>query len=177
MAIALREGRLSPELQGYTDDAAGAVVAFGASAISALPEGFAQNIVETGAYTRAVNSVAFRCRRRAFRGEDKMRGAVIERLMCDMEVDLDDIRKQYALDRGDFRDEMTRFAALRKKGVCKLEGSRVRVPEEARLALRVVCSRIRRLSRLRMLNSGTLPQSSLRDRCLNFRERVIIFTL
>ena len=90
MALALREGRLHRNFQGYTDDAAGAIVAFGASAISALPEGFAQNIVETGAYTRAVNSGAFPIAKGvAFRGEDKLRGAIIERLMCDMEVDLE----------------------------------------------------------------------------------------
>jgi oxygen-independent coproporphyrinogen III oxidase len=141
MAVALREGRLRRNFQGYTDDAAGAVVAFGASAISALPEGFVQNIVETGAYTRAVNSGVLPIAKGvAFHGEDKLRGAIIERLMCDMEVDLEDIRKQYASERVDFRDEMTQLRGLEQEGLCKLKGSRVRVPEEARLALRVVCS-------------------------------------
>ena len=141
MAVALREGRLHRNFQGYTDDAAGAIVGFGASAISALAEGFAQNIVETGAYTRAVNSGALPIAKGvAFRGEDKLRGAIIERLMCDMEADLEDIRKQYAPERGHFRDEMTQLRGLEEEGLCKLEGSRVRVPDEARLALRVVCS-------------------------------------
>ena len=57
-----------------------------------------------------------------------------------MEVDLEDIRKQYAPDRCSFRDEMSRLRGLEEEGLCKLEGSRVRVPYEARLALRVVCS-------------------------------------
>ena len=51
MAVALREGRLHRNFQGYTNDEAATIVAFGASSISALPDGFAQNIVETGAYT------------------------------------------------------------------------------------------------------------------------------
>ncbi len=55
MAVALKEGRLHRNFQGYTDDEGRTIVAFGASAISALPDGFAQNIVETGAYARAVN--------------------------------------------------------------------------------------------------------------------------
>ena len=32
--------------------------------------------------------------------------------MCDMEADLEDIRKQYAPERGDFRDEMTQLRGL-----------------------------------------------------------------
>ena len=141
MAVALREGRLHRNFQGYTNDEASTIVAFGASAISALPDGFAQNIVETGAYTRAVNSGALPIAKGiAFRGEDKLRGAIIERLMCDMEVDLEDVRKQYAPDRGSFLDEMSQLRGLEEEGLCKLDGSRVRVPDDARLALRVVCS-------------------------------------
>jgi oxygen-independent coproporphyrinogen-3 oxidase len=141
MAVALREGRLHRNFQGYTDDEAGAIVAFGASAISALPDGFAQNTVETGAYTRAVNSGALPIAKGvAFRGEDKLRGAIIERLMCDMEVDLEDIRRRHAPDRGNFLDEMSQLRGLAAEGLCTLEGTCVRVPDEARLALRVVCS-------------------------------------
>ncbi len=141
MAVALREGRLHRNFQGYTDDEAATIVAFGASAISALPDGFMQNITETGAYSRAVNSGVLPVAKGiAFRGEDKLRGAIIERLMCDMEVDLEDIRKQYAPDRSQFWDEMTQLRRLEEEGLCTLEGSRVRVPDEARLALRVVCS-------------------------------------
>ena len=141
MAVALREGRLHRNFQGYTDDAAGTLVAFGASSISALPDGFVQNITETGAYTRAVNSGVLPVAKGVvFRGEDKLRSAIIERLMCDMEVDLEAIRKQYAPERGHFWDEMAQLRGLEEEGLCKIEGSRVRVPDEARLALRVVCS-------------------------------------
>ncbi len=141
MAVALREGRLHRNFQGYTNDEAGTIVAFGASAISALPDGFAQNITETGAYARAVASGVLPIAKGvAFRGEDKMRSAIIERLMCNMEVDLEDIRKQYAPDRGVFDDEMLQLRGLEEEGLCELEGNKVRVPDEARLALRVVCS-------------------------------------
>ena len=141
MAVALREGRLHRNFQGYTDDESGTIVAFGASAISALPDGFAQNIVETGAYARAVNSGALPIAKGvAFRGEDKLRGAIIERLMCDMEVDLEDIRRRHAPDRGNFLDEMSQLRGLAEEGLCTLEETCVRVPDEARLALRVVCS-------------------------------------
>ena len=141
MAVALREGRLHRNFQGYTDDEAGVIVAFGASAISALPDGFAQNIVETGAYTRAVNAGTLPVAKGiAFRGEDKMRGAIIERLMCDMQVDLDEVRKQFAPDRDGFGDELSQLRGLEEEGLVHLQGNHVRVPDEARLGLRVVCA-------------------------------------
>ncbi len=141
LSIALREGRLHRNFQGYTNDEAGAIVAFGASAISALPDGFAQNIVETGAYTRAVNSGVLPIAKGiTFRGEDKLRSAIIERLMCDMAVDLDDIRQRYAPERGAFDEEMAQLRALEEEGLVELQGNRVRVPDAARPALRVVCA-------------------------------------
>lgn len=141
MAVALREGRLRRNFQGYTNDDAGVIVAFGASAISALPEGFAQNIVETGAYTRAVNSGELPIAKGiTFRGEDKMRGAIIERLMCNMEVDLEEIRQQFAPDRDGFGAEMSQLRALEEEGLVELDGNRVRVPDAARPALRVICA-------------------------------------
>jgi oxygen-independent coproporphyrinogen-3 oxidase len=141
MAVALREGRLHRNFQGYTDDDGRSIVAFGASAISSLPDGFAQNIVETGAYSRAVNAGELPIAKGVvFRGEDKMRSAIIERLMCDMEVDLDQIRKEFAPDREEFFDEMSQLRALEEEGLVELQGARVRVPHDARPALRVVCS-------------------------------------
>jgi len=141
MAVALREGRLHRNFQGYTDDYSGTIVAFGASAISQTPEGFMQNIVETGAYSRTVNSGNLPVAKGVtFRGEDKLRSAIIERLMCDMEVDLDEMRRLHAPNRDDFYDELSQLRALRDEGLCELDGSKVRVPDAARPALRVVCA-------------------------------------
>ena len=50
LAAAMRESRLRRNFQGYTDDDASTLIAFGASSISATPLGYMQNIVETGAY-------------------------------------------------------------------------------------------------------------------------------
>jgi oxygen-independent coproporphyrinogen-3 oxidase len=141
MAIALREGRLHRNFQGYTDDEGRTIVAFGASAISSLPDGFVQNIVETGAYSRAVNAGELPVAKGIqFRGEDKMRSAIIERLMCDMEVDLDKIRQEFAPDREDFVEEMEQLRGLEEEGLVELDGARLRVPDAARPALRVVCA-------------------------------------
>ena len=110
LAIAAREGRLRRNFQGYTDDNVPTLIAFGASSISALPEGYAQNIVETGAYTRAVMAGTLPIAKGiAFSGEDRLRAAIIERLMCDMAVDLDAVSAQFAPLRPSFADERAKL--------------------------------------------------------------------
>ncbi len=141
LAIAAREGRLRRNFQGYTDDNLPSLIAFGASSISALPQGYAQNIVETGAYTRAVMEGTLPIAKGiAFSGEDRLRAAIIERLMCGMAVDLDAVSAQFAPLRPDFADELTKLGCLAAEGLIELEGRRIQVKEEARPALRIVCA-------------------------------------
>ncbi len=141
LAIAAREGRLHRNFQGYTDDNAPTLIAFGASSISALPEGYAQNIVETGAYSRAVMAGTLPIAKGiAFSGEDRLRSAIIERLMCDMAVDLDAVAARFAPLQPDFAEELGKLGTLAGEGLIEIEGSRIRVKEEARPALRIVCA-------------------------------------
>ena len=117
LAIAAREGRLRRNFQGYTDDDAKTLLAFGASSISALPQGYVQNIVETGAYSRAVMAGTLPVAKGiAFSGEDGLRAAIIERLMCDMEVDLAAVAAQFPALAPDFSSELARCADLRGRG-------------------------------------------------------------
>ena len=44
LAVAQREGRLARNFQGYTTDDAPALIGLGASSISALPQGYVQNL-------------------------------------------------------------------------------------------------------------------------------------
>ncbi len=141
LAVAAREGRLRRNFQGYTSDNAPVMIAFGASAISALPEGYAQNIVETGAYSRAVLGGTLPIAKGiAFRGEDRLRGAVIERLMCDMTADLSAVAAGFEANEPDFADELAALRAFAEEGLIELDGSRIRVKEAARPALRVICA-------------------------------------
>jgi oxygen-independent coproporphyrinogen-3 oxidase len=56
MAVALQDGRLHRNFQGYTTDASNILLGFGASAIGHLPQGYVQNEVHTRAYTEAIAS-------------------------------------------------------------------------------------------------------------------------
>lgn len=87
LAVAARQGVLHRNFQGYTTDAATALIGLGASAISQLPGGYAQNIVATGEYQKAAMSSGMAIAKGiALDAGDRARAYVIERLMCDFGV-------------------------------------------------------------------------------------------
>ena len=87
-----KAGHLHRNFQGYTTDEARTLIGFGTSAIGTLPEGYVQNAPGTVAYreTLATGRLAT-VRGRAVTAEDRLRRAVIERLMCDLAVDLETV--------------------------------------------------------------------------------------
>lgn len=84
LSVALKQGKLRRNFQGYTDDAADALIGLGASAIGQLPQGHIQNMPATGEYQRLVlDGKLAAVRGLEMDDEDRLRGAVIERLMCE----------------------------------------------------------------------------------------------
>lgn len=89
MAQAWRAGTLHRNFQGYTTDGAEVLVGFGSSAIGRLPQGYVQNTVLISDYLARVAQGRLPVSRGyALCEEDKVRAAVIERIMCDRRVDL-----------------------------------------------------------------------------------------
>ena len=56
LAVSLAGGTLRRNFQGYTSDAAGALIGLGASAIGMLPEGYVQNVAPLRDYSRVLES-------------------------------------------------------------------------------------------------------------------------
>ncbi|MFE1597743.1 oxygen-independent coproporphyrinogen III oxidase [Methylobacterium sp. ID0610] len=89
LARAAAAGRLHRNFQGYTEDAATTLLGFGASAISRLPGGYVQNHAGVPAWRERVTAGELATARGlAVDAADRLRGAVIERLMCDLVADL-----------------------------------------------------------------------------------------
>jgi len=85
LATAARQHRVQRNFQGYTVDPADALLGFGASAIGRLPQGYVQNETAIKRYERCVEAGELATVRGvAFSEEDRLRGEIIERLMCDM---------------------------------------------------------------------------------------------
>ena len=96
LAVAARNGLLRRNFQGYTDDVSGVLVGLGASSISRFPQGFAQNISVTSAYTKAVRAGQFTTHRgHAFSPDDRLRGRIIEALMCDFRVSFAELAQEF----------------------------------------------------------------------------------
>lgn len=85
-----RDGRtLKRNFQGYTADRADILIGFGPSAISALPQGYAQNAPDHAPWAKAIRSGRLATvKGMALTPEDRKRRAIIEQLMCFGTVDL-----------------------------------------------------------------------------------------
>lgn len=97
LAVAMREGRLKRNFQGYTDDTAPVLVGLGASSISRFPQGFAQMHPSTSAWTKTVQAGEFSTMRgHEFTADDRLRGRIIEALMCDFRVSMAELAADFA---------------------------------------------------------------------------------
>ena len=141
LAVAARTGRLRRNFQGYTTDPADALIGLGASAIGKLPQGFAQNAVDIAGYARAVTQGAFATVKGiAVSADDVLRGAIIERLMCDLAVDLEALPAGAPRGASTFAHERADLDALAAAGLIMVEGSRITVTEEGRPFVRLVAA-------------------------------------
>jgi oxygen-independent coproporphyrinogen-3 oxidase len=140
LARAASAGTLRRNFQGYTADDAPVLLGFGASSISALPQGYVQNQASVPEWRKQLAAGRLPAARGiAVSPEDRLRRAVIERLMCDLAVDLEPLRSQYAPGAG-LDDALSGLAWLEAEGVVTREGSRITIRPEWRSAARLVSS-------------------------------------
>ncbi len=141
MARRAADGTLKRNFQGYTTDDAPVLIGFGASSIGALPQGYVQNLPSTPAWHKAVEAGTLPVARGiAVTDDDRLRRAVIERLMCDLAVDLDAVCAAHGAPAGSFAAEVARLEPLIADGIAARQGAVVSVPEAARAFTRVVCA-------------------------------------
>jgi len=108
LAEAAREGRLKRNFQGYTVDDAAALVAFGASAIGSLPQGYVQNDPTTATYQLAIEAGRLPVKKGIMLNlDDQIRRSAIEQILCGFALDLDGLAKRY----GDFVRPIAETAA------------------------------------------------------------------
>ena len=141
LAGASKRGRLHRNFQGYTTDDAAVLIGFGASAIGTLPQGYVQNAVPLGTYRDAISRGDLAVYRGlAVSPDDRLRRAIIERLMCDLEVDLAAVCAAHGDDPPRFDPELEALARMAEDGIVTISGHRIRVSEECRPLLRVVAA-------------------------------------
>ena len=141
MAVAVRERRLARNFQGYTTDNATALLGFGASSIGSLPQGYVQNHSDVPTWRAAISSGRLPVARGVvLSNDDRARRAVIERLMCDLRVDLDAIAARCGLAPAAFSDALRALDGLRSLGAVTVDGGTIVIEEVWRATARLACA-------------------------------------
>ena len=141
LAIAMNEGRLRRNFQGYTADAAGTLLGLGASAIGSLPQGYAQNITQEVGWRAAVAEGRLPIARGvAITPDDRFRGEIIERLMCDLSVDLGAVCAPHGRKVAELDDSLRQLAPFIGDGMVRIDGQTLRIVGPGRLVVRSICA-------------------------------------
>ena len=141
LAIAKRLGRLARNFQGYTTDSAPALIGLGASSIGALPQGYVQNFADVPSWRSTIQRGALPVAKGvALNGQDRARRAVIERLMCDLEVDVDAVAKSHGLEPGTFDAALQSLEEFRRDGLVRICDGKIVIAPRWKAATRLVCA-------------------------------------
>ncbi|MBI1403392.1 MAG: oxygen-independent coproporphyrinogen III oxidase [Porphyrobacter sp.] len=132
LARATRQGQLRRNFQGFTDDPAEVLIGMGATAISGFPDLLAQNEKHNGRY-RALSAQGLLSARHGIvrSGRDRLRGEVIEALLCRGEARLSPCML------ADLGDRLAPFAA---RGLAALSGESLRILPDGLPYARVIAA-------------------------------------
>ncbi len=138
---AARQKRVRRNFQGYTTDDAEVLIGLGASAIGRLPQGFVQNTPNLKDYqhTLAAGRLAT-ARGWLFEDHDLLFGDVIERLMSNLEVDLEAVAAKYGAPLSIFANSLELLAPLVEARVAAIEGARIKLFTPHRMAIRAIAA-------------------------------------
>lgn len=132
LAIAAENESLRRNFQGFTDDQAEVLIGLGASAISQFPGLLVQNEKNAGRYKVRVSAGLLPADRGIVRGEeDRRRGRIIERLLCNGKVEIGGVMEQLL---------MERLRPFLDRGLATLEQGRLRLPDYGRPYARVIAA-------------------------------------
>ena len=139
LARAAAGGRLRRNFQGYTSDDAAALLGLGASGISSLPGGIAQNATAPLDYRRAIDAGRLATARGVARtADDRLRAEIIERLMCDLRVDLAAVCARHGSDPAALAPELARLDRFVDDGLAVTDGTCVTVTRSGRPLVRAI---------------------------------------
>ncbi len=141
LAQAAASGELRRNFQGYTTDTAETLIGFGATSIGRTPRGYVQNIAEPGAWAREVAAGrAPVARGVALAGEDRLRGEVIERLMCHGDVDLDEVGARHGAHANWWAGASVEIVRMAADGLLLRRGARITLTGAGKPLARVVAA-------------------------------------
>ena len=141
LAVAAQAGTMRRNFQGYTTDAAPTLIGLGASAIGTTPQGYVQNIAQELGWRHAVTDGKLPIARGvALTPDDRFRGDIIERLMCDFAVDLAAVCARHGRPLSDLSDALDRLRPFKEDRLATWDGRRLEVTPRGRMLVRSVAA-------------------------------------
>jgi oxygen-independent coproporphyrinogen III oxidase len=138
LAIAQKQRTLHRNFQGYTTKAGADLYGMGVSAISAIGSTYGQNYRELPRYTEAVERRGM-ATMRGYRlsEDDRLRRALITRLLCHAVICRSEISREFGVDFDDyFAPELARLHPFVEDRLIELKGDEIRVTFLGRIFIR-----------------------------------------
>lgn len=141
LAVAQREGRLSRNFQGYATHGECDIVGLGVSAIGRVGNSYSQNERDLERYQERIEEGGLAIFRGVeLTGEDVLRRAVINQLICHFELDATQFGVHHGIDFwSHFTAERESLAAMAEDGLLQVDSHGVRVLPPGRLLIRNIC--------------------------------------
>ena len=134
-------GAMQRNFQGYTSDSAKVLLGFGASSIGSLPQGYVQNAPKVVDYTAALRRNQLPVEKGiAFSADDRLRGDVIQELMCRSQVNLAEVAARHGADVQVLLASKPKLDPMEKDGLISWLGSTVEVTPRGRPFVRSVAA-------------------------------------
>lgn len=140
LAIALKNGTMQRNFQGYSTFADTNMLSFGVSSIGFLGNSYYQNVKDLDTYYQKVNNGILP----VFRGiilneDDLLRKYIIGQIMCKFSLDFTEISQKYNLDFNSyFASEIEKLINLEKLGLLNFESNGFCVTSKGRFLIRNV---------------------------------------
>lgn len=140
LAKALASGKLNRNFMGYTTHRGARIIGLGASSISSLPSAYAQNLKDVDTYQQQIEDQGLAIQRGVKRTkDDRMRGEIIESILCRGEVDISEFESKWEVDFNRmFESSIDRLSELSGDQLVTIGPEEIRLTRRGRLFARNV---------------------------------------
>jgi len=138
LAVSQQNRTLHRNFQGYTTKAGADLYGMGITAISGIQDAYAQNYRDIPSWEKAVADRGLATMRGyQLSNEDRLRRAVISRLLCHTIVIKDEISREFGIDFDEhFGEELRRLEPSREDGLVLLDRGEIRATWLGRIFIR-----------------------------------------
>ncbi|TYC52882.1 oxygen-independent coproporphyrinogen III oxidase [Rhodobacterales bacterium] len=146
MSIALANGSLKRNFQGYTTDQGEQLIGFGVSSIGRLSRGYIQNHPDVGHWQRSIQANLLPVAKGvALSADDLARARIIEELMTNYTCDVTPVCRSFGLADEDLADAFSALEELAADGLVRVERSdndnaRIRITDAGRPYVRLAAA-------------------------------------